>query len=73
MITAISLPESARRKVLPKHGMTLDEVIFAIGSEDLVRRMRKALWLEPVCKSPLLFDAGDVARCWMRIRNGEQP
>jgi hypothetical protein len=72
-ITAIRLTQSQRRKVIPKYGMTQDEVIFAIGSEDLVRRMRAEKWIVPVLEKPLLFDAGAIATAWARILTGEIP
>ncbi len=73
MIAGMKLTNSALRKTITKHGYTQDEVIFAIGSEDLVKRMRKAGWLLPIFEKPLLFDSGSVARCWARIIAGEQP
>lgn len=73
MIAAIHVPKSRQRQVVPKHGMTFEEFSFAVGSEDLAKRMRKAGWIKPVCDKPMLFDAGDVAACWAQVCNGEMP
>ena len=58
-----------------KFGLRPIEVVHALGSDKLVQGCEKAGWLKPVVlrHKLKLFDKGDVARVWLRLRNGEQP
>ncbi len=58
-----------------KLGFRKDEVIFIIGSAQLVEEMIAANWLVPrVDRHKLqVFDRGDVTRAWVRILDGEEP
>lgn len=51
------------------------QVAHALGSTELFRRARYYGWLKPVIEQKRLtvFDAGDVALVWQRIRNGDLP
>lgn len=71
-LMGIVLADSEIRQV-PKHGLTLEEVGFAMGSADLVRSLREIGALMPAQNHgrTLLFDAGDVARAWAEFRAGK--
>ena len=58
-----------------RYGLRPPQVAEVIGSVELVRRMEHHGWLKPVVKQKklTLFDSGDVAVCWQRIRSGEVP
>jgi len=58
-----------------KLGFRPDEVVFMLGSSQLFAEMVAAKWLVPVVNRHKLqvYDRGDLARAWARIRNGEQP
>lgn len=71
MIAGVKLTESQARRVVPKYGMTREDVEFAYGSKDLVARVIKEGWLVPLKTRPVLFDAGDVAKAWTRVQKGE--
>jgi hypothetical protein len=60
---------------IPKFGLRSDEAAHALGSEKLLQECIRAGWLKPcIHRHKLtLFDKGDIARVWLRIRNGEQP
>lgn len=71
-IRGIVLDEAEVREI-PKHGLTLDEVGFAYGSGDLVKKLRTIGALAP-CNTigrTLLFDAGDVSRVWAEWKSGK--
>jgi len=59
----------------PKYGLRPSEVTSAFGSEQLFNEMRAAGWIAPVIQRHklTLYDAGDVAKCWARVMNGERP
>lgn len=69
MLVGMPLPDSKAPMVIPKLGYTLQDVIFAVGSEDIVKQMRKEGWLKPISEKPMLFDVGDVQRAWQRFKN----
>jgi hypothetical protein len=58
-----------------KFGLRPDEAAHALGSEKLLQASEEAGWLKPVIfrHKLKLFDKGDIAGVWLRIRNGEQP
>jgi endonuclease YncB( thermonuclease family) len=58
-----------------KYGLRPGEFAAAVGSVKLANEMVNAGWIKPVVKRHklVLFDAGEVARCWARILNGEAP
>ena len=60
---------------MTKLGLRPDEVASALGSVQLLRAMITAGWIRPVIQRHklTLYDAGDVARAWSRILNGENP
>jgi hypothetical protein len=60
---------------LPKFGLRPDEGAHAFGSEKLFQECVAAGWITPVVRRHklVLFDSGDVAKCWARILAGEQP
>jgi hypothetical protein len=60
---------------LKKLGLRPDDVDFMFGSRILREEMVAAGWLTPVVRRHklTLFDAGEVARAWGRILNGESP
>jgi hypothetical protein len=60
---------------LPKFALRPDEAAYALGSEKLRDECVVAGWLKPVVKRHklVLYDRGDVARCWARILGGELP
>jgi hypothetical protein len=57
------------------YGMRPPQAAFALGSSELLRRARFHGWIVPVVaqKRLTLFDSGDVAALWLRIRGGELP
>jgi len=73
MMVGLRVTESAARKTVPKWGMTREELEFAFGSKDLVAKVLKAGWLVAVNKRLGLYDSGDAAKAWARIRSGEEP
>lgn len=58
---------------VPKYGLTLDEVEFAIGTADLVASLRKIGALMPAKRlgRTLIFDAGGVALVWAKFIAGD--
>jgi hypothetical protein len=72
-ILGVALAAGSVRQV-PKFGMTLAEVEFAIGSPDVVRELRANGTLVPVranaSSRSLLFAATDVARAWATYEKG---
>jgi len=62
-----------REQVVPKLGLTLQEVEFALGSVSLVRELREAgvLVSSGRRRKAELFDAGVVARVWAEFREGK--
>jgi hypothetical protein len=58
-----------------QYGLRPPQVAEALGSPEIARRVVSHGWLKPVLqqKKLTLFDAGDVALVWQRIRNGEVP
>jgi hypothetical protein len=60
-------------RVLPKYGLTLEEVVFAIGTPDLVKCLRRIGALVPAKThgKTLIFDVGAVAAVWGRYLKGE--
>lgn len=52
-----------------------DAVTMLGGSRKLFDDVVAAGWLKPILSRHrlVLFDAGDVAKCHARIRNGEEP
>lgn len=73
MIVGLRVAESAARRAVPKWGMNREELEFAFGSKDLVARVLKAGWLEPVNKRLGLYDTGDAAGVWARIKKEGEP
>jgi hypothetical protein len=63
------------QSVNPKFGLRPEEFSTAVGSVQLAKEMQNAGWIKPVVQRHklVLFDAGDVARCWARILSGELP
>ena len=59
----------------PRYGLRPPDLARALGSSELARRVVIAGWLVPVIqrKKMTLYDAGDVAQVWQRIRAGEVP
>jgi hypothetical protein len=57
------------------YGVRRKDLGHLLGSEELARRLLHHGWLKPVVqqKKLTLFDSGDVALCWQRIRSGELP
>jgi hypothetical protein len=53
----------------------IEAVAMLGGSRRLFDEMVAAGWLKPILSRHrlVLFDAGDVAKCHARIRNGEEP
>lgn len=68
----IQIPEKLVERRVPKHALTLEEVVFALGSEQLVVDLRRIGALEPALRrrQTILFDAGAVARVWAEVRDG---
>lgn len=58
-----------------QYGLRPPQVAEALGSPEIFRRVVFHGWLTPVLqqKKLTLFDSGDVAKVWQRIRNGEVP
>jgi hypothetical protein len=58
-----------------KFGFRPDEAAHSLGSEKLLQEFERAGWIKPrLHRHKLkLFDKGDLARCWQRILNGEEP
>ena len=58
-----------------QYGLRPPQVAEALGSPEIARRVVFHGWLKPVLqqKKLTLFDSGDVALCWERIKNGEVP
>ena len=56
-------------------GVRPEEVAVVLGSVQLFRAIVSKGWLRPVIQRHklTLFDSGDVAKCWVRILNGEDP
>lgn len=73
MIGGVRLTESAARRLVPKWGMTREDLEFAFGSKDLVSRVIKAGWIEPINKRLGLYDSGDAAKAWARIKEEGEP
>lgn len=59
----------------PKLGLRPQEAAEVIGSEGVFREMRAAGWVSPIyCSNNVtIFDYGDVARAFCRLRGGERP
>ncbi len=57
----------------PQYGLRPPEAAAALGSVELLKRARYHGWIHPVIEQKRLtiFDAGDVAALWQRIRNGQ--
>ena len=63
-------------RILPqKYGLRPPECAAAVGSMELFNEMKAAGWISPVVQRHkiTLYDAGDLAKCWARILNGEVP
>jgi hypothetical protein len=73
MLAAVQLTETQARKAVPIYGVNFEMFGAIVGSPDLATRMRKAGWIKPVCQKPVLFDTGDIAKCWARIKEGDSP
>jgi hypothetical protein len=58
-----------------KFALRPDEAAHAYGSGTLLLEFERAGWLKPrIHRHKLkLYDKGDLARCWLRVLNGEQP
>ena len=58
-----------------KYALRADEAGSALGAPAVLSACLDAGWIRPVIHRHklLLFDKGDVAGCWLRIRNGETP
>ena len=58
-----------------QYGLRPPQVAEALGSPEIARRVVFHGWLKPVLqqKKLTLFDSGDVAQVWQRIRAGEIP
>jgi hypothetical protein len=71
-ILAVMVKEHELRPV-PKLALTLDEVIFALGTEQLVKELRSINALVPVKRHgrTMLFDVGDVNRVWADFKAGK--
>ena len=56
-------------------GLREPAVIEQVGSATLYRAMREDKWLVPVIHrhKMMIFDSGDVAQAWARIKSGELP
>ena len=73
-MTVIHVPEEAVAKVLPKHALTLAEVVWAYGgAESLVKELRKVGALVPAATNDrhIMFDANHVAKVWVEFRSGK--
>ena len=59
----------------PRYGLRPPDLARALGSSELARQVVLAGWIVPVIRRKKLtvYDSGDVARVWQRIRNGEVP
>lgn len=73
MIAGFKLTKKQAERWIPKLAYTRDDVVFAVSSEDIAKRMIDSGMLRPAGVKPLVFDAGDVARAWHRWKSGEQP
>ena len=60
---------------VPQYALRPPQLGVAFSSPEIARRVVFWGWLVPVVKGKklTLYDAGDVAACWQRIRNGEVP
>jgi hypothetical protein len=60
---------------LPKFGLRPGEAAFALGSAKILEECVAGGWITAVIQRHklVLYDAGDVARCWARILAGEVP
>jgi hypothetical protein len=58
-----------------KYGLRAEEAGNALGAPALLDACVEAGWIAPAIHRHKLvvFDKGDVAKCWLRIRNGESP
>lgn len=72
MYAAIQIPDKVLGRMVPKNGLTLEDVIFSIGSEKVVRQLRdiEALVGKRDGKT-LLFDAAEVAVVWREWFEGK--
>ena len=63
------------KNMIPCYGLRPPQVAAVFGSVEIFKRVRHAGWIKPVVqqKRLTLFDAGDVALVWQRIRAGELP
>ncbi len=58
-----------------KFALRPNEAAAALGAQALLSACIAAGWLKPVVHRHklVLFDRGDLARCWQRLRQGESP
>jgi len=58
-----------------KLGYRPDEAAAMLGSEQLLREVVTAGWLEPKVqrRKLTLYDGGDIIKVWARICSGEMP
>ncbi len=69
------------RNVMPQptvstqYGLRPPDLARALGSSELARRAVFHDWIKPIIrqKKLTLYDSGDAALVWQRIRNGEIP
>lgn len=73
-VMVVQMPEEALRQQVPKHALTLEEVVWALGgAKRLVMELREIGALVPAgrCGRLMLFDANAVARVWAEFRAGK--
>lgn len=58
-----------------KLGYRPKEAFEMFGSRQLVEDCVREKWLKPTVQRNglTIYDAGDLARCWERIRSGDMP
>jgi len=66
--------KSKANEGLPRYGLRPPQLAETFSSPEIARRVAYH-WLKPVIqqKKLTLYDSGDVAAAWQRIRNGEMP
>jgi len=68
----VAVTKEMMERQVPKVALTLDEVHFSFGSQDLVKRLRKlGVLYGKRLKRTILFDAEHVRDVWGRYYSGE--
>ena len=65
----------AQTIAVQQYGLRPPDLAKTLGSSELARRAVFHKWINPIIrqKKLTLYDAGDAALVWQRIRNGEMP